>query len=1465
MDPATTNRSREIAKTLIDRYFKTTPYPYTRHHIDSYDQFMTTDIVKIIQSRNPILILKDLIRPEDSTYKVRIELYVGGESGTEITIGTPTISLKQGEEDIRLLFPNEARLRNLTYASTVTANILVKITLTELDRDGKDGLRRTVLDLPPETFQNVPLLKMPIMLQSRFCVLHNKPSEFLKEAGECPEDYGGYFIVDGSEKVLITKQEQAFNTLYITPKDNDPKDPHMKVFSSISCLSEKTRQVKRINIRLRDDDTILVDLPFVRDPVPLFIVFRALGVQTDEDIMRLMFPDFETPEAKLFMPKLHSCILEAYPFLNTWSCVQYIKHLTKGFGEIHVLDILRNQTFVHMPNDSMSQALFLAECVRSLLRVNEGFEKQTDRDDIRNHRCLTSGFLLQMLFNNSYILWTKAIKLDFEREYETNKAAYSGENIRRLFDPMAAIKTFAQNGSLSDKVMKGFKGSWDTGLGEDKEGVLQSLSRLSYTDFMSHCRRIVLEFDTTMKSQGPRRLHTSQYGYFCTSETPGGSSIGISKNMSILTAFSIETPTEDLLTWLYTRGSVYKMADVLDTQRSSYVPVFLNGGLIGMTAKPELLTRVLKVFKRSGVLPYSVSATFSIHNRRLLLYMDSGRPLRPMVWVEGGVFASIAKIKELKTWRDLVLGTGNDRPLSSTLFVDPFQGETLTMEQYIERLTPQQGVLEYIDPYEQNAAFVANFPEQIRPETTHVEVHPSTILSMMTSLIPFSHHNQSPRNQLGDSQSKQAVSLYATNWQNRFDNSAHVLCYGEAPLCRTLYANYLGEGKMPYGQNIVLAIAFWSGYNQDDGIVFNHDAFERGLFRTISYRSYEKAEEDDPKVNTKIRIGNPANPDLMAWKNLNPGLDYSKLDENGIIKVGEFCDETTAIVGAYLTDEAGGIKDHSLAPQVWTRGRVEKVVIVVNNQGLRLVKIRISQDRIPELGDKFSNRHGQKGTIGVMLRGHDMPRSANGIVPDMIMNPHAIPSRMTIAQNLEQLFGKAVAGAGTTADCTAFMNDGSPEGVIGSMLEGLGYEKYGNEILYNGATGEQIPASIFLGPVYGMRLKHMVEDKWQARGKGRKEVMTHQPTGGRGNQGGLKIGEMDRDAIVCHGLASFLTESFMKRSDGEIVPFCTSCGTVPIYNPKLSISLCPMCDGPAEYIGVTEQTTELLPPLKRQTGRIVNVDIPYSTKLVAQELAFGLNIGLRMITTSGTKILRPIEMSETTNEVVRELKDLVFTEIIQPKTLETPPVVTVTVEELEKAAADVGALRRQEARKADEVGIEELGIVENASSQDGYVIPPEAQNEIKAFALVQAQQGEIEDDEEVYIHREDPDAGMPPPLIGIHNDTSPPQGGGAAAAQVVGQPLPAGPFMLSVDTSRGAMEAQGLYHGAPRPLRRARSQGYGQGFGGGGGQAFGGGRGQAFGQAFGGGGGEAGPEQEGSVAVPRPSSHQQQVIVRKLE
>jgi DNA-directed RNA polymerase beta subunit len=445
------------------------------------------------------------------------------------------------------------------------------------------------------------------------------------------------------------------------------------------------------------------------------------------------------------------------------------------------------------------------------------------------------------------------------------------------------------------------------------------------------------------------------------------------------------------------------------------VPVYMNNGVIGYTAKPKELASVLRLFKRTACLPPYCSVGFNIPQRRVFIFLDEGRPLRPL-WV-----LPINTARIMSTWRENVIGFLPERKavaLTSTKFYDPLEANpAATFDEYVTALKSNIGTIEYIDPYEQDEILIANFPEHILPETTHMEIHPTAILGVLANMIPYCNHNQSPRNHLSASQSKQSLSLYATNWKNRFDNNTHILCYGEAPLCRTIYQDYIGAGKMTYGHNIVLAMGIYTGYNQEDGIVMNADALDRGLYRSICYRSYEGFEEDDQMTKSVTRIGNPSQ--VHAWMDLDPSLDYGKLDDSGLVRVGEYVTDTTVIIGRYLQIQGGKYKDASITPQVWTRGRVESVVVTVNNAGLRLVKIRVVQDRKPELGDKFSNRHGQKGTIGMAIRGHDLPRTEDGLVPDMIMNPHAIPSRMTIAQLHEQLFGKAAASMGAIANATA--------------------------------------------------------------------------------------------------------------------------------------------------------------------------------------------------------------------------------------------------------------------------------------------------------------------------------------------------------------------------------------------------------------------------------------------------------------
>jgi DNA-directed RNA polymerase II subunit RPB2 len=1210
-------RSMEIPRRLLDQYFQTTTYPYTRHHLDSYNQFIESDLPTIIKSQNPLIIVKDLI-PGTSTYEYKTEIFIGGEDGSSIRLGTPTLQHMGGEE-VRLLFPNEARLRDLTYAAGVYADILVRVTFgSEVDQDGKHVVREKFLP-------QFPLIELPVMLHSKLCLLHNKPATFLESVGECPYDQGGYFIIAGSEKILITHQEQAFNTLYIQNQDADPK---LSTYASISCLSPETRQIRRVTfVIVRESESLHVGLPFVRKTIPVCVLFRALGIESDEEITKHIVANLASEELKMLEPFLASCFVDAYPILDTYSAIQYIKTLTKGFGEAHVLDIIHNQMFTHVPDSPGARAAYLGDCVKKIYRVYMGLDGKTDRDDTRNQRCLVSGFLTQSLFQGVYKTWSKAVGLAIDEEYNYNKGVYKGESFINIFAESNAGQIFrspktrgkAQIDMLTQGIMRGFRGKWGSGVGDDKAGVLQALSRLSYIDFMSHCRRVVLEFDTGMKLTGPRHLHTSQYGYFCTNETPGGGSIGIAKNLSVLTAISTPTPTKAFLEWLFKRGFILRVMDATGPLRAMAIPVFINNGLVGYTLSANELTRLVKLMKWTGCLSASVGVAFFIRDRRILLNFDEGRPGRPLIHMEPWGASKFPKARLAAagtTWRDMVMGSlqqTQEHGLSWVGFMDPLKDkEGTTMADYIEYLTPYSGLIEYVDPYEHNECLVVNYLEQLDDNTTHVEIHPSTIMSAITTLIPFSHHNQSVRNQLGDSQSKQGISVYATNAHVRYDNQAQILTNGSPPLVRTLYYDYLGQGRLPYGTNIILAMGMFAGYNQEDGIVINHDALQRGLFNSIHYRSYTIFEEDDSMAKTKTRIANPKS--MPAWTDLKPGMDYSKLDDTGVVKIGSYVDENTVMVGCYMELPGGKLADASKAAQVWTHGRVESVVVLVNNKGLRTVKIRCVEYRMPELGDKFSNRHGQKGTIGMVVRSHDLPRTNSGIVPDMIMNTHAIPSRMTIGHVIEMVMGKIAANVGSIADGTAFTDDGRLTKQMNNALEQLGFEKFGNEILYDGISGKQHSIDMFIGPIFSMRLKHMVEDKWNARGKGRREQRTHQPTGGRGAQGGLRIGEMERDAILGHGISAFVNESYMLRSDGTSFNVCKGCGTIPIENPKTGLFVCPLCTGPVTYIGSGAHDLELIPPTRKTMVAPVTVEMPYAFKLLSQELETYMNIGMRIIT-----------------------------------------------------------------------------------------------------------------------------------------------------------------------------------------------------------------------------------------------------------
>ena len=421
----------------------------------------------------------------------------------------------------------------------------------------------------------------------------------------------------------------------------------------------------------------------------------------------------------------------------------------------------------------------------------------------------------------------------------------------------------------------------------------------------------------------------------------------------------------------------------------------------------------------------------------------------------------------------------------------------------------------------------------------------------------------------------------------------------------------------------------YSGFNVEDAVIVNRGSLSIGLFRTTYYNMYEDHEETKNVGNAVIdkRFMNIEENDVI---DLKPGYDYSKLDKTtGLIRENEEVTEKTIVIGKTvpLTDaQEGSYRDESTVPKKGQVGRVDKAFITKGEEGKRIAKIRIRGERIQAIGDKFCSRAGQKGTIGIILDEKDMPTTADGIRPDIIVNPHAMPSRMTIGHLVETITSKTAAIYGGFGNCTAFMQKGPKHELFGKALVEAGYHSSGNEILYNGMTGEQLETEIYFGPTYYLRLKHMPKDKINYRATGPRTVLTRQTVQGRANNGGLRVGEMDRDCIIAHGLNYFLNESMMVRGDEFYMAICNKSGTVAIYNERNNLFLSPFVDGPVKF--VTNINNEMNIKNVSKFGKDFSiVRVPYAFKLLMQELQ-AMNVQMRIITEDNVDRLTSLKEGE---------------------------------------------------------------------------------------------------------------------------------------------------------------------------------------------------------------------------------------------
>ena len=475
---------------------------------------------------------------------------------------------------------------------------------------------------------------------------------------------------------------------------------------------------------------------------------------------------------------------------------------------------------------------------------------------------------------------------------------------------------------------------------------------------------------------------------------------------------------------------------------------------------------------------------------------------------------------------------------------------------------------------------------------SHCEIHPSTIFGILASCIPFPEHNQSPRNTYQCAMGKQAMGVYVTNYANRMDKTAYVLTYPGRPLVDTRIMNMIQLNNIPSGNMVIVAIMTHSGYNQEDSILFNQGSIDRGLFQATIFHT-EKDEDKKIHGDEEIRC----KPDPSKTKSIKFG-NYNKINNKGVIPEDNLVENRDVIIAKMIpikenkNDNTKVIKyeDQSRVFRTNEETFIDRNFIDRNGDGYNFCKVRLRNIRKPVIGDKFSSRHGQKGTIGNIIPEEDMPFTKDGLKPDIIINPHAIPSRMTIAQLKETLLGKVLLKLGLFGDGTSFGELDVKE--ICNELSKNDYESYGNEILYDGLSGTQIETSIFMGPCFYQRLKHMVSDKQHSRSIGPMVNLTRQPAEGRSRDGGLRFGEMERDATISHGASNFTKERVYDASDKFSVYTCNMCGMIVSYNDTVHIHECKTC---------------------KNTISFSKVNIPYSCKLLFQEL-ITMNIAPRIIT-----------------------------------------------------------------------------------------------------------------------------------------------------------------------------------------------------------------------------------------------------------
>jgi DNA-directed RNA polymerase subunit B len=1062
---------------LVKEFLKN--HSIVESNITSFNDFIENRMQEIINEIN------ETIPKED------FEIRLG-----KITVEKPNIVEADGS--ISLISPSEARLRGLTYSAPIKMELTIRY----------EGQIETA---------EVQLGRIPVIVKSNVCNLHGLNKQELTDRYVDPADSGGYFIVNGNERILVMAEDLASNQAFM--EDQKVKGFVLRLFSQ--------RGAYKIPISINESKEGILEISFSRfRKIPVLVLLKALGLVSEAEI------------SKLIGKQTDGLLVNLYEYAalgDSEEALMKIAELTSLQGtKKEVLDRTKQRIDSYLlphvgldKNARLEKAKTLCKLIKQFYIAKEFPESSlTDKDHYANKRVRLSGDLLADLFRVNLNILVREIQHSLQKTVK-----------RRNF---YSIKTIAKSTLFSHRIESAIAtGSW---IGE-RTGVTQNMKKDNFLSMMSQLQKVVSTLPGEQENFAARTVHPTHYGRFCPVETPEGTEIGLRKNLAMLARVSTRciVPEEKIVKVL--------LEEKMSKDGENGLDVFLNGRFVGVVQNGKEFVAAVRERRRKNNLPIEMGIKHDSFLESIFLSTEVGRVLRPLIVVDNGV--SRLKDEHLRlvesgalTWNNLV----------------------------------EQGIIEYLDASEEDTCYVALYNEEVTKEHDYVEVDPIACLGVITSIVPYANHDQAPRLLRGSKTQTQSLGIYAANYHVRIDTNVSVLHYPQKPLARSFTYDTLNI--YPAGQNVIVAVMPYDGYNIEDAVILNQGSVDRGLARSSYFRPYTSTE-----LNYAGRLKDEICVPEKDVSGYRMETSYKYLEDDGIAYPEAEMKEGDVVIGKTsppkFLSEAREIsiqtkKENSTAVRQEETGIVDGVFVTLDGDGNKLVQVRMRDLRKPEIGDKFATPHGQKGVIGFIAPELDVPFTAGGVRPDLIFNPHGIPSRMTVGYLLEMIAGKVAALSGVVRDASAFA--GEELDSLENNLKKLGFRYDGKEVLYHGVTGQKLPVKIFVGNMYYLKLGRMVKNLLHARASGKIALLTRQPIEGRSRGGGLRLGEMEQQALVAHGASLLLKERY--DSDKVVLHICERCGSLATDDKIRDKQVCPMC----------------------QSNHIEPVELSYAFKLLLEEL-----------------------------------------------------------------------------------------------------------------------------------------------------------------------------------------------------------------------------------------------------------------------